>query len=76
MKKVKDITNKVCKICKEDKTTEHYSFDNANQRYESLCKSCKNDYNREYIKKNRDRYNAYMRERYYRLKLEKNGINN
>jgi hypothetical protein len=73
--KAKDITNKSCKVCGVDKTTEHYSFDNANQRYESLCKPCKNIHNKKYAVGNRDKINTYARARYAKLKMEKNGAN-
>lgn len=72
--RVRDITHKVCKKCGLDKTTEHYSFDKTNQRYESLCKPCKSQKSADYIREHRDEFNAYMRERYWRLKAEKNAI--
>jgi len=70
--KVRDITHKVCKVCSEDLSVEHYGFDNANQRYESLCKKCKTEVNLQYRRENKERYNEYMRARYHRLKTEKN----
>lgn len=55
------ITSKLCIRCDQEKRTNQdpkiseFYYTKKDRRYESICRVCKSDYNKEYRKANRDK---------------------
>lgn len=52
---------KNCTKCKITKPLDQFGKEQVIGTYKSDCKQCHNQYNKEYMKKNRDRINEYNR---------------